>query len=307
MKIIIWLIQILFIPVFSLLCVGVIKKIKAHLQNRIGASIFQSYKDIWKLFHKDEIISQDASWIFKYAPIIIFATMVAVGAGIPLFYSFFHNPFGDILTVIYILSLGTFFLALSGMDTGNAFGGFGSSREMTIAALSEGGFIFSLLTMGIINHTTNLFVISSGNIFTSSQSILPTLLALSGFFIVLLAETSRFPFDNPATHLELTMIHEAMILEYSGKRLALMEWAAASKLLIFIVLGANIFLPFSISQGPSFLDIGVDVAIFGMKILLFCVVIAVLESSIAKYRFFRLPDLLIVSFIINAIAISLIH
>jgi len=304
MTILLWTIQLLFVPTVSPLCFGVIKKIKAHMQNRIGASIFQPYQDIWKLLHKDEVISKDASWIFRYAPVIVFSVTVAVGASIPIL-SFFHNPFGDVLVIVYMLSLGTFFLALAGMDTGNVFGDLGSSREMTIAALAEGGFIFSLLTVGIISNSTNLFAIASGDIFAHSQSIVSLLLAFGGFFIVLLAETSRFPFDNPATHLELTMIHEAMILEYSGKKLALMEWAASNKLLIFITLAINLFLPFGIVQSASLLALGVHSAIFFAQVFVFCLVIAVLESTMAKFRFFRLPDLLVVSFILNVIAIIL--
>jgi len=192
------------------------------------------------------------------------------------------------------------------MDTGSAFGGFGSSREMTIAALAEGGFIFSLLTMALIAGSSNLFTIAGLTRSIDSQSFLPAILAFGGFFIILLAETSRFPFDNPATHLELTMVHEAMILECSGKRLALMEWAASNKLLIFMSLGANLFFPFGLD-----LNVGLGTIVLGMfyfliKIFLFCVVVALLESSIAKFRFFRLPDLLLVSFIFNVVAIGLI-
>lgn len=308
MIIFIWIIQLIFVPLLSPLCIGIIKKIKAKLQKRQGASILQPYKDIWKLFHKDEVISNDASWIFRYAPFIIFAVTIIVGISIPLFAYFLKNPFtGDLLIVIYALAIGTFFLALAGLDIGSAFGGFGSSREMTLSALAEGGFIFSLLTVAIISGTTNLFTISSNSIFMHSDYLLSIMLAFSGFFIVMLAETARFPYDNPDTHLELTMIHEAMILEYSGKRLALMEWASANKLLIFIALGANLFFPFGIAQNADINTIAIGIIIFIAKMFIFCIIIAVIESSIAKFRFFRLPDLLIISFILNAVAIGLIH
>lgn len=307
MNIIFWTIQILFAPVVSPLCIGVIKKIKAKLQNRQGASIFQPYKDLWKLLHKDEIISRDASWIFRQAPFIVFAVTIFVGASIPLFASFFKNTLtGDLLVIIYTLAIGTFFLALAGMDTGSAFGGFGSSREMTVSALAEGGFIFSLLTLALIGGTTNLSTLSSTGIFSSTHSLMPAILAFAGFFIVLLAETARFPFDNPATHLELTMIHEAMILEYSGKRLALIEWAAANKFLIFMALGANLFFPWGLASVVGLTAILAALGIFILKVLLLSLFVAVLESSIAKFRFFRLPDLLFISFILSVIAISLI-
>jgi len=307
MLVFIWIIQLIFIPFFSPLCIGIIRKIKAKLQNRQGANIFQPYRDLWKLLHKDEVISSDASWIFKFTPYIIFAVTLVVGLSVPLFLPRIVGfVTSDILFIVYALAISTFFMALAGMDTGSAFGGFGSSREMTIAALAEGGFIFSLLTMALIAGSSNLFTIAGLTRSIDSQSFLPAILAFGGFFIILLAETSRFPFDNPATHLELTMVHEAMILECSGKRLALMEWAASNKLLIFMSLGANLFFPFGLD-----LNVGLGTIVLGMfyfliKIFLFCVVVALLESSIAKFSFFRLPDLLLVSFIFNVVAIGLI-
>ena len=303
-----WIIQCLFVPVVSPLGVGIIRKCKARLQNRRGASVLQPYRDLWKLFHKDEIVSSDASWVFLYAPFIVFGVTLVVGASIPLLVSFLPHPFtSDILVIVYTIGLGTFFLALAGMDTGSAFGGFGSSREMTMSALAEGGLIFSLLTMALVAGNTNLFAISDTIASGSSQVFLPIILAFMGFFIVLLAETARFPFDNPSTHLELTMIHEAMILEYSGKRLALMEWASSNKLLIFGALGANIFFPWGIAQSASVSAILVSILAFAVKMAVFYVSIAMIESSMAKVRLFRLPNLLLVSIILNAIAISLIQ
>ncbi|MCL5017390.1 MAG: NADH-quinone oxidoreductase subunit H [Patescibacteria group bacterium] len=308
MTIFIWTIQFIFAPVISPLCIGIIKKIKAKLQNRQGASIFQPYKDLWKLLHKDEIISHDASWIFRSAPFIIFAVTIVVGASIPIFTSFFKSTLtGDMLIIVYALAISTFFLALAGMDTGSAFGGFGSSREMTLSALAEGGLIFSLLTVALVSGTSNLFAISSSTMFGQGQHVLSVLLAFSGFLIVLLAETARFPYDNPDTHLELTMIHEAMILEYSGKRLALMEWASANKLFIFFALGANLFFPFGLAQNAYAGEIVMGITIFMAKIFIFCMVIAFIESSMAKFRFFRLPDLLLISFIFNIVALGLIY
>lgn len=308
MLIFIWIIQLILIPLISPLIIGIIKKIKARLQNRLGASIFQPYRNLRKLFYKDEIISRDASRIFSLAPYIIFTVTIIVAASIPTIASFLKNNWtGDILMVIYTLAIGTFFLALAGMDTGSAFGGFGSSREMTISALAEGGLIFSLFTLAIINSTTNLFSIAQATTFSQGQNFIPIILAFGGFFIVLLAETARFPFDNPDTHLELTMIHEAMILEYSGKKLALLEWASANKLLIFFALAANLFFPMGIAQTASLGAITFGLVIFLIKMLVFSFVIAIIESTMAKYRFFRLPDLLLISFILNIIAISIIQ
>jgi len=307
MLILVFTLQIILIPALSPLGVGFIKKIKAKLQNRQGAGVFQPYKDLWKLFHKDEVISVDASWVFKLAPFIVFAVTLTVGASIPVFGCFLPGPASsDMLLIVYALALGTFFLALAGMDTGGAFGGFGASREMTLSALAEGGFIFSFLTLALITGTTNLFGISASIPSVYGHGLLPVLLSFSGFFVVALSETARFPFDNPSTHLELTMIHEAMVLEYSGKRLALMEWASANRLLIFASLGANLFFPWGIARTMGLGAILWGLAAYAMKMIAFYTAIALIESCIAKYRFFRLPDLLMISFILNVIAIGLI-
>ena len=305
--ILILLIQLIFVPLAAPLCIGITRNIKAKLQNRQGAGILQPYRDLKKLFYKDEITSKDASWVFTWAPYVVFSVTVVVGASIPLFASFMGNwIFGDLLLVVYALAIDTFFLALAGMDTGSAFGGFGSSREMTMSALAEGGFIFSLLTMALVSGSTNLFAVSHANALMQSPRAISAALVFFGFCIVALAETARFPFDNPATHLELTMIHEAMILEYSGKKLALMEWASANKLLIFIALAANLFFPFGLAQSATIIAVVAGIITFIIKMAIFCLAIAILESSMAKFRFFRLPDLLLLSFVLNVVAIILI-
>ncbi|HEY5667785.1 MAG TPA: NADH-quinone oxidoreductase subunit H [Candidatus Saccharimonadales bacterium] len=301
-----WLIQILLVPAFAPLGIGIINKLKAKIQNRKGASIFQPYRNLRKLFKKDEVISRDASWVFRIAPYIIFGTTMVVAASVPLFSSVLHAPTSDLLMVVYLLGLGTFFLALAGMDTGSAFGGFGSSREMTISSIAEGSLIFSALPLVILRGTTNLTDITHGIGAEYGHFLVPISLAFTGFLIVLLAETKRYPFDNPDTHLELTMVHEAMLLEYSGKRLALMEWAAASKLVIFAALAANLFFPVGILTGESWGGIGLGVAALLGKILAVYFGIAVLESVIAKFRYFRLHHILFVAFILNGIAIGLV-
>lgn len=306
MTILTWIMQLIFVPLVSPLAIGLIRKVKAKLQNRQGASVIQPYRDTWKLFHKDEVISTDASWIFRWAPFIIFATTVVIGASIPLFTSGLQNSLtADLLVVVYTLALGTFFLALAGMDTGSAFGGFGSSREMTVSALAEGGLVLSFFAVASMVGSTNLFVMSSAGHLLATHFFLPGLFAFIGFFIVLLAETGRFPFDNPATHLELTMIHEAMILEYSGKRLALMEWSAANKFFIFAALGVNLFFPFGIAHDFSAVSIIFGVMALLIKVSILCLTVGFIESTMAKLRFFRLPQLLITSFILSGVAIGL--
>jgi formate hydrogenlyase subunit 4 len=302
-----WTLQLLLIPAIAPLCIGVTRMIKARFQNRKGASPFQPYRDLWKLFHKDEVISDDASWIFRFAPYIIFAVTLVVAASIPLLTTFTANAMtSDFLVIIYLLAVGTFFIALAGIDVGSAFGGFGSSREMMVAALAEGGMILSLLTLSLLAGTTNLFMMSAAIADLPVALIVPLILSCAGFFIALLAETGRYPFDNPATHLELTMIHEAMILEYSGKRLALIEWASANKYVIFLALGAQLFFPWGMTANVDAGSLGSALLIFLVKLFILCVSVALIESSIAKLRIFKLPGLLFTSCVLSIVAIGFI-
>lgn len=204
--------QILATPLLSPLVIGIIRKIKALMQNKVGASIFQPYRDIRKLFQKDETVSRDASWVFLTAPYVVFAVTIVVGASIPLLGAA-AAPLvpADFLTVVYLLALGTFSLALAAIDVGSGFGGFGASREMTIAAITEGGLIFSMLPLALFAHSTNLQTIAGAVAPLPAGLIIPLSLSGIAFVIAMLAECARFPFDNPATHLELTMVHEAMI------------------------------------------------------------------------------------------------
>ncbi len=316
MDILFFIAQFLVIPVLAPLGVGIIRKIKARMQNRVGASVFQPYRDLFKLFHKDEVISTETSWIFRFTPFLIFAVTLLIGASVPVIttiapelftgtsFALSFLPSGDFITIIYLFALTTFFLALAGMDAGSGFGGFGSSREMTMAALAEGGLFFSLLVASVIAQTGNVLKIAEDLQSLPFQALIPLFIAFIAFFIALLAENARFPIDNPATHLELTMIHEAMILEYSGKRLALLEWASYSKLLIFVALGANIFLPWGTATAlvPESL-VGAAVW-FALKALVFLFAIAFIESTMAKFRIFRVPDLLFTSFVLSMIALA---
>lgn len=300
------LLNIILVPALSPLYLGVIRKVKAHMQNRVGASVLQPYRDLIKLFAKDEVISEDASWIFRIAPYLIFASTLILAAGVPLFHTFTFMPSSDLLVFVYVLAFGAFFLALAGLDVGGAFGGFGASREMMFAALTEAGLLLSLFAVSILAGTSNITEMAARLSLPTSSTFLPLLLAASAFFIALLAENARYPVDNPATHLELTMVHEAMILEYSGGRLALLEWASANKLLIFIAVFVNMFVPFGLASSYAMFVLGAALAVFLAKSLLTLCGIAFLESVMAKFRIFRVPDLLFTSFILAAIAICII-
>lgn len=319
MSILIFLLQLIIVPALSPLCIGITRKLKARMQNRTGASVLQPYRDLWKLFHKDEVISTDASWVFRFSPYLIFAVILLVGAGVPILSTFAPMlgndgssawlsflPAGDFLVIIYLLALATFFLALGGMDVGSGFGGFGSSREMTMAALAEGGLLFSLLSVSVVAETGNVMTMIENLQSMPFQAFLPLIVAFFAFYIALLSENGRFPVDNPATHLELTMIHEAMILEYSGKRLALLEWASWSKLLIFVALGANLFFPWGVATALEPKALLISAAAFAAKALILLGSIAFLESAMAKFRIFRVPDLLFTSFVLGVIALGII-
>ena len=296
--------QLLFVPAVSPLLIGCIRKIKAKMQNREGASVFQPYRDLRKLFKKDEILSKDASWISSFAPFIVFAVTLVVGAVIPVVMSgSAWGGAGDFIVIIYLMALGTFFLALNGLDAGNAFGGLGSSREMTLAALTEGGLFFSLLPLAVIAGSTNLEHMLLHVETISAAGFVALFAAFCAFFIALLAENARYPFDNPSTHLELTMVHEAMIIETSGRSLGLMEWAAGNKLAIFLVLGANLFFPWGLGVPADLTMLLGALFVLLFKVFALAAVVGVVESSMPKLRYFRLPPLLFASFVLGVIAL----
>lgn len=281
--------------------VGLIRKVKARLQVRQGASVFQPYADLVKLFRKQPVVSTTTSWIFTATPYILFASTLAAGLLVPVFASKTPLAFaGNIIALVYLLALGTFFLILAGLDAGSAFGGMGSSREAIVASLTEPAMILSIFAIALTAGSTNL------NTIVHKTALLegivtdpsPHLMALAALFIVAIAETGRVPVDNPATHLELTMIHEAMILEYSGRYLALVEWAAGLKLVVFLTLIANVFAPWGIATSLEPTALGVGLVTYLVKVSALAALIGVIESMFAKLRLFRVTDLLGVAFIL---------
>jgi formate hydrogenlyase subunit 4 len=285
--------------------VGVIRWMKARLQGRQGAPFWQPYRELRKLFAKERVVSHTASWLFHAAPFVVFGTAVAVAALVPLvFVPVEFDRIGDLFAVVYLLLLGTFALALAGLDTGSPFGGMGSSREMTVVALTEPTVALSIFALALTAQSTNLGEIIRQTVAEPVRALGPGhLLAFAALFIVTLAETGRLPVDNPSTHLELTMIHEAMVLEYSGPYLALVEWGAAIKLLVFFVLAANLFLPWGVAfvLSPSTLVVGLLLIV--LKLIALAVAVAVLETRVAKLRLFRVPELLSASFVMALLAV----
>ena len=302
------LIQVLVILALAPLLTGIIRKTKARTQKRIGASILQPYYDILKLVRKDQVVSDQTSWIFRACPWVNFAVMATAAFFIPVF--LVYTPFGlvgDLLLVVGLFALGRFFTMLAGLDVASSFGGLGSSREMMISALLEPALFLSIFVVAITYGGTNLSTLIGAS---SNSSFLPhpqIIFAAIGLFIIILGETGRLPFDNPATHLELTMVHETMILEYSGKSLALMEWSQSIKQIILFTLMVNIFVPWGISSSILLSSLAVGFLTFIGKISLFGIFVAFLESSVAKWRLFRIPDLIAIAIATSMVGIVLCY
>jgi formate hydrogenlyase subunit 4 len=297
--------QAIVILLLSPLITGFSKTLKARLQTRRGPGVLQPYRDLYKLMHKGMVIPNTASWIFSATPWVLFSTTLTAGLLIPTISTQAAlSLFGGVLAMVYLLALGRFFLALGGLDTGSSFGGLGSSREMTISAIAEPALMLAVFTVALGAGSTNLSSVTQAAVGQSWRFLAPSqMLAFAALFIVLIAETGRIPVDNPATHLELTLIHEAMILEYSGPYLALIEWSASMKQLILMTLLINVFFPFGLSAEVSAAGILISAALFALKLLILASVVVLVETGNAKLRLFRVPELLAVAFVLSALAL----
>ena len=301
------LLQLLLLLASAPLISGIIGKTKARFQHRQGAGILQPYYDLAKLLRKEVVISSVASWVFRCTPYLVFASTCLIALLVPtVVVPLPLDRVGDIITVISLFALGRFFVALVGLDTGSAFGGLGASREMSIASIIEPAMMLAIFTAAVTAGSTNLSIIVAKLSSTPASMMNPAhLLAFSGLFIVTMAETGRIPVDNPDTHLELTMIHEAMILEYSGRYLAFVEWSSQMKLVIFLALLSNMFFPLGMAASMSPWALCVGGAAFFAKVIVLAAVVAVVESTNAKLRLFRVPELLMVAFILSLLALIL--
>ena len=289
----------LFVAAAPLLA-GWIKRIKCHMQNRAAPPLWQPYRDLAKLLRKDVVLAENASWLFRATPYIVFGAMLLAAAVVPLVaVDLPTGAIADVIVLVGFFALARFFTALAGLDIGTAFGGMGSSREMTIAALAEPAMLMAIFTLSMTAGSTNLstaihHVLQAGLVLR--PSFLFALLALA---MVAVAETGRIPVDNPATHLELTMIHEAMILEYSGRHLALIEWASQVKLMIYAVLIANIFWPWGIARAFTAEALAVGAIAIAAKLTGLAVILVVWETVLAKMRIFRVPPFLGFAFLLS--------
>jgi len=298
--------QTLLLLLLAPLLSGVIQNWKAKLQNRRGPRLWQVYLNIAKFLRKDMVISEHASWVFSFAPYVVFLTALLAGLMVPMI----HRPaplslVGGVLAVVGLLALGRFFLALGGLDPASAFGGMGSSREMTLSAIAEPALMLAIFTVAITAGSTDLSQIAQSTQGAPWKFLNPAhVLAFVALFIVLLAETGRIPVDNPATHLELTMIHEAMLLEYSGRYLAFMEWGASIKQLVLMTLLLNVFFPVGLAgPGAGLTALGISLLAYLAKLLTLSAVVIVVETTNAKLRLFRVPDLLSAAFVLATLAL----
>lgn len=298
--------QVVLIAGGAPLLVGLMRQVRAKLEGRVGAGVVQPWRDLAKLLRKERLTPNGTSGLFAVAPLVLAATTLMVVAVGPFLST--RSPFdgvADLFVVVALLTLGAVSLALAGIDTGTAFGGMGASREMTILALVEPTLLVAILALSVPVGSTNLAAIVTATLDDPTRVLSPTtLLAGVALAVAVIAETGRLPVDNPSTHLELTMVHEAMILEYSGPDLAVVEWASATRLLVFVGLLANLLFPWGIATGGSVGLLLLAVLAFVAKTVVLAVGLAVGEVFMAKLRLFRVPELLAGSFLLALLAVA---
>ncbi|MGA7825771.1 MAG: NADH-quinone oxidoreductase subunit H [Steroidobacteraceae bacterium] len=292
-----WLIQLaqttLVLGLAPLLS-GVTRKIRARLLRRQGPSVIQPYRDLLKLIRKEAVVAENASWLFRAAPYLIFATTWVAAALVPTFATgLAPSADADLIVIVALLGTARFLLALAALDVGTSFGGIGSSREMLFASLAEPAMLMAVFTLSLFAGSTQLSSISAYMLGPGTGINISLALALVALIIVSLGENARIPVDNPATHLELTMVHEAMILEYSGRHLAVLETAAAVKLLLYLSLIACVFMPWGTAvAGAGTLAYVIGLIAYAIKLAALAFLLVLFETAIAKMRVFRVPDFL---------------
>ncbi len=285
--------QMVLVLLLAPLLLGFTRKVKARLLRRRGPPVLQPYRDLLRLARKEVVLAENASWLFRSGPYMIFGATWVAAALVPTFATgLLFSWTADLIAITALIGSSRFFLALVGMDVGTSFGGIGSSREMLFASLAEPAMIMIAFTVALVAGSTQLSVIAQFMLTNGSLRV-SLGLALAALVIVALAENARIPVDNPATHLELTMVHEAMVLEYSGRHLAVIELAAALKLLLYVSLIGCIFVPWGLAPaGSGLAGYGIGIASYLGKLAVGGCLLVLLETSIAKMRVFRVPDFL---------------
>lgn len=300
-------VQLVTVILGAPLVVGLMRQVRATLEGRMGAGVGQPWRDIRKQLGKQQITPEGTTIVFVAAPVVLAGTTLLIAAVVPIVATGSPlDPVADLFAVVGLLFLGTVALTLAGIDTGTAFGGMGASREITIAALVEPTILLAVFALSIPAGSANLGALVTNTLEHPGQVASVTgLLAFAALAVVIVAETGRLPVDNPATHLELTMVHEAMVLEYAGPRLALVEWAAGMRLAVLLALLANLFWPWGIAGAePAVLQIAIGVAAVVVKVAVLAAVLATVEVFVAKLRLFRVPELLAGSFLLALLAVT---
>ena len=300
-------VQVVLVLILAPLLVGFTRKVKARLLRRRGPPLVQPYRDLLRLIRKEAVLADNASWLFRSGPYLLFAATWVAAALVPTFATgLYFSWTADLIAITALIGSSRFFLALVGMDVGTSFGGIGSSREMMFASLAEPAMIMIVFTVALVAGSTQLSVVA--NHMLAHASLRVSLgLALIALIIVAIAENSRIPVDNPATHLELTMVHEAMVLEYSGRHLAVIELAAALKLLLYLSLIACIFTPWGLAPADSGpIDYAIGIGSYLIKLAAGGFLLVLLETSIAKMRVFRVPDFLGIALMLGLLGMILL-
>jgi len=286
---------------------GWVNQCRAWLQNRTGPGVLQPYRVLGKLFRKEVVLAHNASPLFRTAPYVIFGCLCLAAAIVPTFDTELPlTAAADAIALVGLLALARFFIALAGMDVGTAFGTLGARREMLVGFLAEPALLMVLFTASLISSSTSLSTIVES--LAHREFVIYPSLAFAGvaFTMVSLAENARIPVDNPATHLELTMIHEAMVLEYSGRHLAMIEWAASLKLFVYSCMGLALFFPYGIAERGDWTGILVALPVLVAKLAAGGLALAVIETLSAKLRIFRAPEFLGTAFLLAVLAM-LVH
>jgi formate hydrogenlyase subunit 4 len=300
--------QMAVVLLLAPLLTGFVRKMKSRLLRRRGASIFQPYRDLLRLMRKEVVLAENASWLFRVIPYIVFATTWVAAALVPTFATgLMFNWTADLIALIALLGSARFFLALAGMDVGTSFGGIGSSREVMIASLAEPAMLLVVFTLALVAGSTQLSTVAA--YMASPEVGLRVSLALAMFALIMvaIAENSRIPVDNPATHLELTMIHEAMVLEYSGRHLAMIEFASSLKLLLYASLIASLFAPWGLaSAGAGLAAYAFGVLAYLTKLAVAGYLLALFETAVAKMRVFRVSEFLSAALMLGFLAALLL-
>ena len=299
-------IQVAVFVLLSPILIGVTRQVRARIEGRVGAGVWQPWRDLRKLFTKQPVRSNSSSWILRIGPVVLMVSSVMLSVLVPLA-STISAPLipGDLFVVVSVLLIGAIALALVGLDGGTAFGGMGSSRHMTVLALVEPTILLAVYALSLASGSSNLDVIVAGRLAAPAEIVSPVgVLAMVALVIAVLAETGRLPVDNPSTHLELTMIHEAMLIESSARDLAWLELGSWIKLTVLLGLVANLVLPWGVATDASPVALAVGVVSVVAKVLLLGVLLSVTEIFLAKVRLFRVPELLAGSFVLAFLAVA---